>query len=243
VEWAGFDAVLVRSTWDYLGKLAAFRRWISEVGSTAVLLNPPVTLHWNLHKGYLLELQAHGVPVVPSMLLGPGEHPDWHQAFARHGELVLKPAVSAGSFGTIRVATGDHARANAHRAEHVHRDMLLQPFLPSVVERGETNLVMIDGAFSHAVRKGARWSGDAEQSRGLVEPTSEELDVARRVLDVTKGLGHGIPVYARVDLALGRCGRPMLMELELVEPSLFLDRAPWGAERLLDAVAARATST
>lgn len=106
MEWAGFDAVLVRSTWDYLGKLAAFRRWISEVGSTAVLLNPPETLHWNLHKGYLLELQAHGVPVVPSMLLGPGEHPDWHQAFARHGELVLKPAVSAGSFGTIRVATG-----------------------------------------------------------------------------------------------------------------------------------------
>ena len=242
-EWAGFDAVLVRSTWDYLGKLAEFRRWISDVGSTALLLNPPGTLHWNLHKGYLLELQALGVPVVPSVLLGPGERPDWHQAFERHGELVLKPAVSAGSFGTIRVATGDHARANAHRAEHVHRDMLLQPFLPSVVERGETNLVMIDGAFSHAVRKGARWSGDAEQSRGLVEPTAEELDVARRVLDVTKGLGHGIPAYARVDLALGRCGRPMLMELELVEPSLFLDRAPWGAERLLDAVAARSTST
>jgi len=239
VAWSEFDAVLVRSTWDYLGKIDAFRRWIGSTGARTVLVNPPQTLHWNLHKRYLLDLEAHGVPIVPTTLLGPGESHDWHEAFARHGELVLKPAESAGSFGTIRVGADDHDRAQSHRSEHADRDLLVQPFLPSVVDRGETNLVMIDGAFSHAVRKGARWSGQPEQSRGLVEPTAEELDIAHRVLDATNRLGHGVPAYARVDLAIGRCGQPLLMELELIEPSLFLDRAPSAADRLLDAVASR----
>ncbi len=237
--WSAFDVVLVRSTWDYLGKLAAFREWISSAGASTQLVNPPDTLHWNLHKRYLLELEAHGVPVVPTMLLGRGACPDWREPFARYGELVLKPAESAGSFGTIRVASGDHARAASHRAEHANRELLVQPFLPSVVDRGETNLVMIAGSFSHAVRKGVRWAGEPEQSRGLVEPTAEELDVAQRVLEVTQRLGHGVPAYARVDLAIGPGGLPLLMELELVEPSLFLDRAPAAADRLLDAVASR----
>jgi glutathione synthase/RimK-type ligase-like ATP-grasp enzyme len=237
--WSAFDLVLVRSTWDYLGKLAAFREWISSTGASTQLINPPDTLHWNLHKRYLLELEAHGVPIVPTTLLSPGESHDWHETFARHGELVIKPAESAGSFGTIRVGSLDHDRAQSHRSAHEHRDLLIQPFLPSVIDRGETNLVMIDGAFSHAVRKGARWSGEPEQSRGLVEPTAAELDVAQRVLDATNRLGHGVPAYARVDLAIGRCGQPLLMELELVEPSLFLDRAPSAADRLLDAVASR----
>ncbi len=239
VAWSEFDAVLVRSTWDYLGKIDAFRRWIDSTGARTLLVNPPRTLHWNLHKRYLLDLAAHGVPIVPTTLLSPGESHDWHETFARHGELVLKPAESAGSFGTIRVAAGDRARAASHRAEHANRELLVQPFLPSVIDRGETNLVMIAGSFSHAVRKGARWSGEPEQSRGLVEPTAEELDVAQRVLDATNRLGHGVPAYARVDLAIGRCGQPLLMELELVEPSLFLDRAPSAADRLLDAVASR----
>lgn len=239
VDWGSFDVVLVRSTWDYLGKLAAFREWISSAGASTLLVNPPETLHWNLHKRYLLELEGHGVPIVPTMLLGRGESPNWCELSARHGEFVLKPAESAGSFGTIRVGAGDHAQAASHRAEHAGRELLVQPFLPSVVDRGETNLVMIAGSFSHAVRKGARWAGEPEQSRGLVEPTAEELNVAHRVLEVVKWLGHGVPAYARVDLAIGRCGHPLLMELELVEPSLFLDRAPGSADRLLDAVASR----
>jgi glutathione synthase/RimK-type ligase-like ATP-grasp enzyme len=237
--WSEHDVVLVRSTWDYVAKRPRFRRWIEATSHATVVVNAPGTLQWNLHKGYLLELEAHGVPIVPTALLAPGVAPDWDGVFSRHGELVLKPAESAGSFGTVRVRMGDHALALAHRAEHADRDLLVQPFLPSVIDRGETNLVMIHGAFSHAVRKGARWAGQPEQSRGLVEPTAEELDVAHHVLKVTHQLGHGVPAYARVDLAIGRCGRPLLMELELVEPSLFLDRAPSAADRLLDAVADR----
>lgn len=239
VSWSVFDAVVIRSTWDYVGKLAQFRTWIDACSQSTRMVNAASTLQWNLHKRYLVELAEAGVPVVPTMLVQTRSQPDWDAEFARHGELVLKPAESAGSFATIRVAEGDGAAAATHRSEHDEREFLVQPFLPSVVDRGETNLVMIDGTLSHAIRKGARWSGEPEQSRGLVDPTAEELDVAQRVLKVTSALGHGVPTYARVDLAIGRCGRPLLMELELIEPSLFLDRAPWAADRLLDAVAAR----
>jgi glutathione synthase/RimK-type ligase-like ATP-grasp enzyme len=242
VSWSEFDAVVIRSTWDYLAKLTQFREWIDAASQSAPMVNAANTMQWNLHKRYLVELAGAGVPVVPTTLVQSRAQPDWDAAFALHGELVLKPAESAGSFATIRVAAGDATAATRHRSQHHEREFLVQPFLPSVVDRGETNLVMIDGSFSHAVRKGARWSGEPEQSRGLVEPTAEELEVAQRVLEVTKRLGHGVPAYARVDLAIGRCGHPVLMELELVEPSLFLDRAPSAAERLLDAVASRVAS-
>jgi glutathione synthase/RimK-type ligase-like ATP-grasp enzyme len=236
VEWGAFDLVLVRSTWDYVPKLRTFRSWIDHTGGMTRLVNPAATLQWNLHKGYLLELGLCGVPIVPTVLLGAHERADWETLAAGHDELVLKPAESAGSFATIRIAAADHAGAAAHRAAHHARDFLVQPFLPSVVDRGETNLVFLGGAFSHAVRKGARWSGDAEQSRGLVEPEPDELAVAVQVLDAVRGLGHGTPAYARIDLAIGPCGRPLLMELELVEPSLFLDRSVGSADRLLDAL-------
>ena len=142
--WSEHDVVLVRSTWDYVAKLPRFRRWIEATSHATVVVNAPGTLQWNLHKRYLLDLAAHGVPIVPTTLLSPGESHDWHETFARHGELVLKPAESAGSFGTIRVAAGDHARAASHRAEHANRELLVQPFLPSVIDRGETNIIFGD---------------------------------------------------------------------------------------------------
>jgi hypothetical protein len=240
VEWGAFDLVLVRSTWDYVPKLAAFRSWIDRTGRVTLLVNPAATLHWNLHKGYLLELGRCGVPIVPTVLLGAHEHADWDTLAADHDALVLKPAESAGSFATIRIAAADHAGAAAHRAAHLGRDFLVQPFLPSVLDRGETNLVFLGGAFSHAVRKGARWDGEPEQSRGLVDPEPGELAVAAQVFEAVRRLGHGTPAYARIDLAIGPGSRPLLMELELVEPSLFLDRAEGSADRLLDALADRA---
>ncbi len=232
------DLVLVRSTWDYLSKLKAFRAWIAGAAGAARMVNAPQVMLWNLHKNYLLDLSREGVPIVATTAVRSGEQPDWGALFGVHGELVLKPAESAGSFATIRVADGDEGSARSHRAEHAERAFLVQPFLPSVLDRGETNLIFIGGRFSHAVRKGARWAGEPEQSRGLVEPTGDEVEVAEAVLAATRRLGHGTPAYARIDLAIGRCGRPLLMELELVEPQLFLDRAPGSADQLLDAALA-----
>jgi O-ureido-D-serine cyclo-ligase len=237
VAWSAFDAVLVRSTWNYVGRYRAFHAWIDRVAAATRLLNPRAALLWNLHKRYLAELAADGIAVVPTEVVLHGVEPDWEALFARFGDLVVKPAVSAGSFATIRVRRGDVAMARAHRAVHLERDLLVQPLLASVLAGGETNLVHFGGRLSHAIHKGARWDGDAEQSRGLVEPAADERALAQRVLAHVDALGFGPLAYARVDVA--RCdatGGPLLMELEIVEPSLFLDRAPDRAAMLVDAV-------
>jgi O-ureido-D-serine cyclo-ligase len=236
VDWRGYDAAVVRSTWNYVAHYRAFRGWIDRVAAVTRLVNPREALLWNVHKRYLAELAAAGIAVVPTEVVLHGIDPDWDALFARFGDLVVKPAVSAGSFATIRVRRGELEVARAHRAAHHERDLLVQPLLASVVSHGETNLVHFGGRFSHAVHKGARWDGDAEQSRGLVTPAPDELALAQSVLAHVGSAGFGPLAYARVDMARGADGRPLLMELEIVEPSLFLDRAPGAADRLAEVV-------
>lgn len=238
VRWESFDAALVRSTWNYVGRYREFHAWIDRADRATRLMNPRGALLWNLHKRYLAELAAAGIAVVPTELVLHGAEPDWAALFARFGDLVVKPAVSAGSFATIRVRAGDIATARAHRAAHLERDLLVQPLLASVVAHGETNLVHLGGRFSHAIHKGARWDGDSEQSRGLVDAAPDELALARAVLARVDAHGFGPLAYARVDTARGADGVPLLMELEIVEPSLFLPAAPDGAVLLAEAVLA-----
>lgn len=238
VRWESFDAALVRSTWNYVGRYREFHAWIDRADRATRLMNPRGALLWNLHKRYLAELAAAGIAVVPTELVLHGAEPDWPALFARFGDLVVKPAVSAGSFATIRVRAGDIATARAHRAAHLERDLLVQPLLASVVAHGETNLVHLGGRFSHAIHKGARWDGDSEQSRGLVDAAPDELALARAVLARVDAHGFGPLAYARVDTARGADGVPLLMELEIVEPSLFLPAAPDGAVLLAEAVLA-----
>lgn len=228
IAWSEYHAVVVRSTWDYVENLAAFTRWIDDVARVTRLVNSAPTLRWNLHKRYLLELAARGVDVVPTTLIPQGTAVDWQGLFERHGDLVLKPAVSAGSFATVRIAAGDAEAAERHLDRYRGRDFLAQPLLSSVVRHGETNMVCFGGRPSHAVHKGARWSGDVEQSRGLVEWSAAERALAERALAAVTEIGLGMPAYARVDCAAADDGRPLLIELELLEPALFLDRRPGG---------------
>lgn len=239
VRWESFDAALVRSTWNYVGRYREFHAWIDRADRATRLMNPRGALLWNLHKRYLAELAAAGIAVVPTELVLHGTEPDWAALFARFGDLVVKPAVSAGSFATIRVRAGDIATARAHRAAHLERDLLVQPLLASVVAHGETNLVHLGGRFSHAIHKGARWDGDSEQSRGLINAAPDELALARSVLARVDSHGFGPLAYARVDTARGADGAPLLMELEIVEPSLFLPSAPGAADTLAQAVVAQ----
>ena len=236
IEWHTYDAAIVRSTWNYLAHLEGFRAWIDHVSAATRLINSPAMLRWNLHKSYLVEFAQAGLDVVPTVLHRAGDEIDWAAHFAQFGELVVKPAVSAGSFATIRVARGDFRSVEVHHLEHAERDLLVQPCLASVVVHGESNLVYFGGKFSHAVHKGARWKNDAEQSRGLVEPAADERALADQILAHVGSLQLGEIAYARVDLARGADGRPLLMELEVLEPSLFLDRIPAHAAMLVDAV-------
>ena len=242
LDWGLFDAALIRSTWDYMDRLPEFLAWSERVTKQTRLLNPPEVVHWNTHKGYLLELAARGIPIVPTTLWRPGSDP----ALPGHGEFVVKPAVGAGSRGARRFRTdGDEARLHARALLAEGRDLLVQPYLARVDERGETALIHFNGRYSHAIRKGPLLAPDGAATSELFapeqisarEPSPAERELAARVIAALPFAE--LPLYARVDLLSDGDGQPVLLELELTEPSLFFDHAPGSAGRFVDALLAR----
>jgi glutathione synthase/RimK-type ligase-like ATP-grasp enzyme len=224
VDWAAFDLVVVRSTWDYQERRDAFLAWARGIGER--LVNPPGVLAWNTDKRYLHELAVAGLPVVSTTLVAPGA------AFtAPAGEYVVKPTISAGSRDTARFAAGEADRATALVAT-IHasgRTAMVQPYVASVDARGETALLFFDGAFSHAIHKGPLLRPGAAPTSDVFAaetieprtPSAAELAVAGRIVDdAAQRLGTG-PLYARIDLVEDPDGAPLLLELELTEPSLF----------------------
>lgn len=203
------------------------------------LHDPAPVLERNTEKSYLLDLAARGVPVMPTALVEPGQVRDLDALLRERGwdEAVVKPAVSAGSWRTYRVARGDrsHAATRARRLLLVKR-CLVQPFLPSVIDPGERAIVMIDGEPSHAVRKRSAFEPPDVPFRVPVEPADDEIALARQAL---RAEGGPPPLYARVDVVREARG-PVLMELELTEPRLFLAVAGEGAaRRFAEAIASR----
>ncbi|GAA1625407.1 ATP-grasp domain-containing protein [Georgenia ruanii] len=233
-DWAAAPLTVVRSPWDYITRCAEFLAWAGAVAERSALVNPAQVLGWNAHKGYLADLAAAGVPVVPTMHV-PARTAELGAVLGRFdGEVVLKPAVSAGAAGVLRVPA-DAPGALEHLAGLTTAgDALVQPFVPAVVERGETSLVFFGGAYSHAVRKvpaagDYRVQGHHGGQTRAVEPTAAELAVAAHALAAVPGEA----AYARVDL-VDLDGAPALMELELIEPDLFLTHAPGAAGRFAD---------
>lgn len=248
VSWGRFDAVMIRSTWDYTQRLPQFLAWCERVSKQARLINPLPVIRWNTDKHYLRELAADGIPVVATHYVEPADEPlPALQAFlAAHpdaSEFVLKPAVGAGSHDAQRYArTMEFAAANRlARLLDAGRSAMLQPYLASVDHDGETGLIHFAGQLSHAIRKGpqldgadGRRTGSSRNGVTLREPGDDERAVASQVLAAaSQQLGLAAPLlYARVDLLRGADSSPRLLELELCEPSLFLPLAPGSAERL-----------
>ena len=246
VAWEGYDLVVVRGTWDYVPKLERFLAWTDHVAGVSRLLNPAAVLRWNTDKRYLAELEAAGIPIVPTQFLEPGDGPEHRFEGVEH---VVKPVVSAGSRDTLRIGPDEVDRSHAHAAALLAagRAVMVQPYLREVDEHGETALLHLDGAFSHAMRKGPLLAPGmdlveglyAEEDMSLREPSPAEREVAAAVLcAVPDGLGDAL-LYARVDLLPSPEG-PRLLELELTEPSLFLDHHPPSADLLAEAVLRRA---
>jgi glutathione synthase/RimK-type ligase-like ATP-grasp enzyme len=241
VAWEAYDAVVVRSTWDYQERRDAFVAWATRVGDR--LVNPPEVVAWNTDKRYLAELAAAGLPVVDTALVAPGE-----PFAAPAGEYVVKPSVSAGSRHTARFRPGEAARAAALVAD-IHasgRTAMVQPYVASVDARGETALLLFDGRFSHAIHKGPLLRPGQEPTSEVFapetidarEPTAQEREVGEQAVAwITERFGAA-PAYARVDVVEdGDAVR--VLELELAEPSLFLAQADGAAERFAAAVRAR----
>jgi hypothetical protein len=236
VDWSQFRLVLLRATWNYPLKRAEFLDWAARVEAVARLWNPLALVRWNSHKRYLLDLEARGIPIAPTVLVPRGsgltlgeilDARDWD-------EVVIKPAVSAGSFRTVRTSRTQLRQGEAHLRDLVsERDVLVQQYLPAVEGHGERALVWIDGALTHAVRKSPRFEGDREQVSPIAMSIApSEAALAERVLACVD-----MPMlYGRVDVAPGPDGRPVVMELELVEPSLFFPQSPAALDRMVRAL-------
>ncbi|SEJ66640.1 ATP-grasp domain-containing protein [Demequina mangrovi] len=234
VDWAAFDVAILRSTWNYHDDVATFLAWARRASSVTRLLNPVATVEWNTDKRYLADLAAAGFPVVPTTFVAPGTEVPDDAVVALDGHLVVKPSVGAGSNGAL-LFDGDAAGALAHvRALHAQGKVaMLQPYLAEVDTAGETALVYLGGRFSHAARKGAILSREMSFDSGLYAeeeidptvPTASEREVGDRLVAALPSLGHPGLAYVRVDLLPTAAG-PVVLELELTEPSLFLGLDP-----------------
>ena len=239
-DWSAPRIALLRSTWDYHHRCDEFIAWARAAAACTQLVNPLAVIEWNTHKGdYLETLAERGAPVVPTVLVRAGERIDLEALLTARDwmRVVIKPAVSADSFATVRVTAGDPGPGLDHLAAHRDRDMLVQPFLESVEGDGERCLVFLGGELSHAVRKRSLFLGGRHAGpEGVPVPAApDEAAAACRILDLA---GFGPLPYARVDLARDAGGDPVLLELELIEPTLFLRVAPGAAEQLASILAA-----
>lgn len=243
VRWDAFRLVVIRSTWDYAERRDAFLEWCAGVPT---VLNSLPVITWNTDKTYLRALAACGVPTVPTTWIGPESLSG--DVVLPDGDLVVKPAISSGAQNTSRYRPADHAAARRHVERLISdgREVMVQPYVTSVDSAGETGLIYIDGRFSHAVRKGPllRAHGVATDRLWALEditlraPKTTEHAVAEATLDALPWPREAL-LYARVDLVRGSDGAPLLLELELAEPSLFLGLGVGAASRLAAATAAR----
>lgn len=238
--WDGYDLCLVRSTWDYHDAYPEFLEWTRTVEAATTLRNPAKTIAWNSEKTYLRELEQAGVPVVPTLWVESEEF-DVEAALAERGwaEAVVKPAVDLGAKNLHRVQAGAGEAQTALAAALARSEAMIQPFLPSLEAEGELSLIYIDSELSHAVRKRPA-SGDFRVQSiwgGTFEPASPSAQ-ATEIGDQALALLDEAPLYARVDLVSDPKGDPCLIELELIEPNLYLSTHPTAAERLANAVLA-----
>nr|WSY55180.1 hypothetical protein OG999_37015 [Streptomyces sp. NBC_00886] len=245
-DWSAYDLVLIRSTWDYSWRVAEFVAWAERTGKLTRLANPVQVVRWNTDKRYLGDLAAAGVPVVPTRYLAagdPADLPDDH-------EYVVKPTSGAGARFAARY-TPDQRETAVRQLERMHLEGLtamVQPYLTNVDVSGERALLFFGGRFLHASRKGAvlargtAYDDDKVSHPDLAPWTANpaELSVAERALAAVPDAPELL--YARVDLVDGPDGEPCVMELELVEPNLFLDLHPGSLAVVVEAVLAAAAT-
>lgn len=223
-DWASARLCLVRSTWDYHRRYDDFIGWIDRVSAQTAVKNDPHLLRWNAHKSYLLDLERRGVPIVPTLWVRRGD-PRTLREIARvrnWNSVVLKPARGAAAHG-VTLVRGEDASLDAGQTPFeellADEDVLVQPYLESVVSYGERALIVICGRYSHAAVKKPfdRILAVNSEPSSCVEATAEEVSVAMQAVAAVPGE----PLYARVDLLKDDDGRVRVSEVELIEPTLY----------------------
>jgi glutathione synthase/RimK-type ligase-like ATP-grasp enzyme len=244
IDWSTYNHIVIRSTWDYHRRYDEFMQWVRAVGAVSTISNSVDVITWNTDKHYLAEVAEMGLPVVPTVFIEPG-HDDWLdqvRELLTKGDVVVKPAISAGSNDTERHSNIDTAQKHVSDLLSAQRSVMLQPYMADVDVESETGLVFIDSKFSHAFAKGPllaqakNMSGGlyAEEEIGVRQPTAEQLLIGERAVKwLTSRFGKLL--YARVDL-LPTAQGPVIIEIELAEPSLYLLLHPQAATQLAEAI-------
>jgi hypothetical protein len=252
VDWRAHDAVVIRSTWNYTRRRDDYLAWCDAIGPR--LHNSPALVRWNSDKHYLRDLAAAGIPVVETAYLEPGD-----PIPALDGEIVVKPAISAGGrdSGRFGPATHDLARGLVQAIHSGGHTAMLQPFQPTVDSAGETAVLCIDGEPVHALRKRAVLRPDevapirddaVGAAEAMYDPAlvtaadaqDDEVELARSVIvDVTERFDY-LPLYARVDMIRDAAGIPTVLELEAIEPAFYLELVDGTAALAARAISARA---
>lgn len=237
IDWSKYQAVLLRSPWDYMNRLSDFVDWCERVESVTQLLNPLPVIKWSLDKRYIADLASMGVPTVPTIFIDSDVDPEaaFDNAFRRFShanEIVLKPSIGAYSKDVCRFRINQGAEGIEHiqKLFDTNSTILAQPYLRSIDTYGETDLIYFQGTFSHAIRKGALLMEDGTvhapetNFRSNRTPDNDERIVAEKALQAARdhlGLKHPL-LYARIDLVKDDCGNSVLLEMEIAEPSLSL---------------------
>lgn len=220
VDWSAFDLCVLRSCWDYHTDAERFLRWIDHAAARTTLLNPAPVVRANIHKRYLADLERAGLPIVPTAFLDRGCDTKLGTLLRERGwdDVVVKPCVSAGSANTRRFRPEGHAEGERFLASLLPtRDMMVQPYLPSVETGGERSVIWIDGSCTHIIEKQPRFHDQDESVSEALAVTPEEAAMTRKAVEV---VGEDL-LYARLDTMRGPRGERLVSELELIEPSLF----------------------
>lgn len=234
----GHRSLIFRSTWDYFDRWPAFSAWLDAASAAVPMFNAAPLVRWNLDKHYLHELDGKGISVVPTRWVrrGSGDLADI-VAETGWGEVVVKPAISGAGRDTFRVRLPDASGSERFDALVAAEDVLVQPFLPAILTRGEVSVIVIDGAVTHAVRKvAAKGEFRVQDDHGGTVHPHDPTPAERALALAAVAACSPAPLYARVDM-VDLDGSPAIMELELVEPELFFRFGPGAAERLASAIA------
>ncbi|MBK8556020.1 MAG: hypothetical protein IPL65_09775 [Lewinellaceae bacterium] len=241
VDWSDFDALILRGCWDYHRRLPEFLAWLAHCEQQGIaVFNPIPLVRWNLDKHYLAELEQKGVAIPPTQWLEPGQTCDLSALLKNQGweKAVVKPAVSLGAWNTWVIqpesAAADTLRANALLQEGI--SLLVQPFLPEVQDEGEWSLLFFQGKFSHALLK--RPAGGDFRVQHIHGGTLHQAEAPEWMISQAQGMVDALPLlplYARVD-GIRRNDQFLLMELELIEPVLYLSQGRGAAQAWANAI-------
>lgn len=244
IEWSKFRCAVFRSTWDYFDRIDEFKAWLRVVETQTRLCNSSQIVWWNLDKHYLADLERHGIPIVPSLFIEQGSLAPLSELLATTSwhEAVVKPCVSGAARHTYRVnresiaAIGDIVQPLLES-----ESFILQPFFLDVLEHGEDTLVLIGGRCTHAVRKlprpgDFRVQDDHGGTTRPIVPDSAQIELASKAMAACAEICGQVPAYGRVDLVRDSQGNLAVIELELIEPELWLRNEPSAAKLLADAI-------